>query len=128
MARAAKLAALLESSIQRRFPKGLKVHVHSVDRFGCLAALARVLKLANLTVTRAKARRSAPWRSATCPCSLPLSGAGVAACCRRAQCAPPPRGLLDPGSLTSVLLAAFTCSAASGARPASWGRFGAHPR
>ncbi len=53
-ARAAKLAALLESSIQRRFPKGLKVHVHSVDRFGCLAALARVLKLANLTVTRAK--------------------------------------------------------------------------
>lgn len=30
-------------SLQRRFPKGLKVHVHSLDRFGCLAALARVL-------------------------------------------------------------------------------------
>lgn len=29
--------------LQRRFPKGLKVHVHSLDRFGCLAALARVL-------------------------------------------------------------------------------------
>ncbi len=29
--------------MQRRFPKGLKVHVHSLDRFGCLAALARVL-------------------------------------------------------------------------------------
>ena len=29
--------------LQRRFPKGLKVHVHSLDRFGCLAALTRVL-------------------------------------------------------------------------------------
>ena len=55
-ARAAKLAALLESSIQRRFPKGLKVHVHSVDRFGCLAALTSVLKIANLTITRANVR------------------------------------------------------------------------
>ena len=38
------LKAMLESSIQRRFPKGLKVHVHSLDRFGCLAALTRVLQ------------------------------------------------------------------------------------
>ena len=29
--------------LQRRFPKGLKVHVHSLDRFGCLAALTRVM-------------------------------------------------------------------------------------
>ena len=56
-ARAAKLAALLESSIQRRFPKGLKVHVYSVDRFGCLAALTSVLKIANLTITRANVRQ-----------------------------------------------------------------------
>jgi hypothetical protein len=34
------LKAMLSSSIQRRFPKGLKVHVHSLDRFGCLSALA----------------------------------------------------------------------------------------
>ncbi|KAK9829031.1 hypothetical protein WJX72_003510 [[Myrmecia] bisecta] len=54
--RTAKLAAMLESSIQRRFPKGLKVHVHSVDRFGCLAALTRVLKAANLSIMRAKVK------------------------------------------------------------------------
>jgi hypothetical protein len=42
--KATLLKAMLESSIQRRFPKGLKVHVHSLDRFGCLAALTRVLQ------------------------------------------------------------------------------------
>ena len=54
-AKAAKLQAMLESSIQRRFPRGLKVHVHSVDRFGCLAQLTRTLKDAGLSITRAKA-------------------------------------------------------------------------
>lgn len=53
-ARAARLRAMLVASVQRRHPKGLKVHVHSVDRYGCLAALTRVLKAANLAVTRAK--------------------------------------------------------------------------
>jgi hypothetical protein len=36
--------------------QGLKVHVQSVDRFGCLAALTVVLREAGLTITRAKAR------------------------------------------------------------------------
>ena len=54
--KAAKLAAMMESSIQRRFPRGLKVHVHSVDRFGCLAALTDVLRQADLAVTRAKVK------------------------------------------------------------------------
>lgn len=49
-----KLAAMMEAAIQRRFPKGLKVHVRSIDRFGCLSSLTRVLKDANLCVTRAK--------------------------------------------------------------------------
>ena len=52
--RAKKLAAMLEASIQRRFPRGLKVHVQSVDSFGCLAALTAVLRDAGLTITRAK--------------------------------------------------------------------------
>lgn len=54
--RAARLRAMLVASVQRRHPKGLKVHVHSVDRYGCLAALTRVLKAASLSVTRAKVR------------------------------------------------------------------------
>jgi UTP:GlnB (protein PII) uridylyltransferase len=54
--RAARLRAMVVASVQRRHPKGLKVHVHSVDRYGCLAALTRVLKAANLSVTRAKVR------------------------------------------------------------------------
>jgi len=52
--RAKKLGAMLEASIQRRFPRGLKVHVQSVDSFGCLAALTAVLRDAGLTITRAK--------------------------------------------------------------------------
>lgn len=54
--KAERLRGMLESSIQRRFPKGLKVHVHSVDRFGCLAAITRELKSAGLTITRAKVK------------------------------------------------------------------------
>ena len=57
--RALKLAAMMEAAIQRRFPKGLKVHVHSVDRFGCLSSLTRVLRDANLSVTRAKVQSPA---------------------------------------------------------------------
>lgn len=57
------LKAMLESSIQRRFPKGLKVHVHSLDRFGCLAALTRVLQQAGLSITRAKVRTFATSNS-----------------------------------------------------------------
>ena len=56
VARAEQLVAMLEASIQRRFPRGLKVHVRSADRFGCLAALAGVLRGADLAVTRAKVR------------------------------------------------------------------------
>lgn len=51
---------MMEAAIQRRFPKGLKVHVCSVDRFGCLAELTRVLHAADLSVTRAKVCASAP--------------------------------------------------------------------
>ena len=58
--RAAKLMAMMEAAIQRRFPKGLKVHVCSVDRFGCLAELTRVLHSADLSVTRAKVRTHMP--------------------------------------------------------------------
>lgn len=61
--RAALLKAMLEGSIQRRFPKGLKVHVRSLDRFGCLAALAQVLRQADLSVTRAKVRTFATSNS-----------------------------------------------------------------
>ncbi|PSC74677.1 ACT domain-containing ACR2 [Micractinium conductrix] len=57
------LQAMLISSIQRRFPKGLKVHVHSLDRFGCLAALTRVLHQTGLSVTRAKVRTYATSKS-----------------------------------------------------------------
>lgn len=57
------LKAMLESSIQRRFPKGLKVHVRSLDRFGCLASLAKQLHRANLSVTRAKVRTFATSNS-----------------------------------------------------------------
>ena len=60
---AAMLRAMLDSSIQRRFPKGIKVHVKSLDRFGCLASLARQLQLAGLTITRAKARTFAQSNS-----------------------------------------------------------------
>ncbi|KAK9812463.1 hypothetical protein WJX73_001778 [Symbiochloris irregularis] len=61
--RAAKLVAMMEAAIQRRFPKGLKVHVCSVDRFGCLAELTRVLHAADLSVTRAKVKTSAVNKS-----------------------------------------------------------------
>ena len=52
--RASKLRALLEASIQRRFPKGLKVHVRSMEKNGCLTDLTQRLRAANLSITRAK--------------------------------------------------------------------------
>jgi len=60
---AALLQAMLESSIERRFPKGIKVHVRSTDRFGCLASLARQLQISGLSITRAKARTFATSNS-----------------------------------------------------------------
>lgn len=55
-AAAAKLRAMLEASVQRRFPMGLKIHVHSVDKYGCLANFTRLLRDADLSVTRAKVK------------------------------------------------------------------------
>lgn len=52
--RAAQLKYHLECSIQRRFPKGLKVHVHSRDRRGLLAQITHQLAAHHLTITRAK--------------------------------------------------------------------------
>jgi glycine cleavage system regulatory protein len=63
-AAAARLRAMLIASIERRFPRGVKVHVRSLDRFGCLAALARQLYAAGLAVTRAKVRTYATSKSA----------------------------------------------------------------
>jgi UTP:GlnB (protein PII) uridylyltransferase len=73
--RAARLRAMVVASVQRRHPKGLKVHVHSVDRYGCLAALTRVLKAANLSVTRAKVRGATQARAVFC--HLSRSGCGT---------------------------------------------------
>ena len=41
--KAQKLVAMMEAAIQRRFPAGVKLHVHSSDRFGCLAELTQTL-------------------------------------------------------------------------------------
>lgn len=81
--KAAKLVAMTEAAIQRRFPKGLKVHVHSVDRFGCLAELTRMLHDAQLTVTRAKARPVLAcqgrrcWLIAQAACTQPPAVVGL---------------------------------------------------
>lgn len=47
---------LLEAAIQRRFPKGLKVHVQSLDH-NCFATLTTAFKDAGLWITRAKVGR-----------------------------------------------------------------------
>mmetsp|Transcript_9155 Transcript_9155/g.22068 ORF Transcript_9155/g.22068 Transcript_9155/m.22068 type:complete len:496 (-) Transcript_9155:335-1822(-) len=52
-ARAQQLRAMLELAVQRRFPQGLKLHIHSVDKFGLLASLSRVLFENQLSVRRA---------------------------------------------------------------------------
>ena len=56
--KASKLKGMLEASIQRRFPKGLKVHVRSIEKNGCLQDLAQRLRAANLSITRAKVSSS----------------------------------------------------------------------
>ena len=48
------LRVMLEASIQRRFPQGLKVHVRSLQSGSCLTELAQRLRAANLSITRAK--------------------------------------------------------------------------
>lgn len=53
-AKAKKLKDMLEASIQRRFPKGLKVRVRSMEKSGCLRDLAQRLRAADLSITRAK--------------------------------------------------------------------------
>ena len=60
---AALVKAMLQASIERRFPKGIKVQVRSMDRFGCMALLTRKLFNAGLTVTRAKVRTYATSNS-----------------------------------------------------------------
>lgn len=45
---------MMEAAIQRRFPAGVKVHVQSSDRFGCLAELTHTLHDNQLSITRAK--------------------------------------------------------------------------
>lgn len=52
--KAQKLVAMMEAAIQRRFPAGVKLHVHSSDRFGCLAELTQTLQDSSLSITRAK--------------------------------------------------------------------------
>eukprot|EP01024_Parvocaulis_polyphysoides_P052687 TRINITY_DN5214_c4_g1_i1.p1 TRINITY_DN5214_c4_g1~~TRINITY_DN5214_c4_g1_i1.p1 ORF type:complete len:335 (-),score=60.07 TRINITY_DN5214_c4_g1_i1:146-1057(-) len=54
--KAAELKWMLQMSIMRRHPKGMKIHVHSTERFGCLADLTKVLADSNLCITRAKAK------------------------------------------------------------------------
>ena len=51
---------MMEAAIQRRFPAGVKVHVQSSDRFGCLAELTHTLHDNQLSITRAKVRRPRP--------------------------------------------------------------------
>ena len=53
-AKADKLRVMLEASIQRRFPQGLKVHVRALQTENCLTELAQRLRAANLSITRAK--------------------------------------------------------------------------
>lgn len=55
--------AMLEASIERRFPKGIKVQIRSMDRFGCMATLTRQLFEAGLSITRAKVRTFATSNS-----------------------------------------------------------------
>eukprot|EP01025_Chloroclados_australasicus_P064531 TRINITY_DN8634_c0_g1_i1.p2 TRINITY_DN8634_c0_g1~~TRINITY_DN8634_c0_g1_i1.p2 ORF type:complete len:534 (-),score=80.93 TRINITY_DN8634_c0_g1_i1:109-1710(-) len=52
----AELKWMLDLSITRRHPKGMKIHVHSTEKVGCLAELTRVLYDSNLCITRAKAK------------------------------------------------------------------------
>jgi hypothetical protein len=53
--KATKLRVMLEAAIQRRFPKGLKIHVQQTSQH-CLRDLTVAWKTAGLWITRAKVR------------------------------------------------------------------------
>lgn len=53
------LKYLLEAAIRRRFPKGLKLHVHSLPKSGYLIFFLRALNQAGLCITRARVRSQA---------------------------------------------------------------------
>lgn len=55
--------AMLNAAIERRFPRGIKVQIRSMDKFGCMALLTRRLFNAGLSVTRAKVRTYATSNS-----------------------------------------------------------------
>lgn len=57
------LKYLLEAAIRRRFPKGLKVHVHSLAKTGYLIFFLRALNEAGLCITRARVRSRANGRT-----------------------------------------------------------------
>ena len=57
---AAKLKYMLEMAIQRRFPRGLKVHIQTFGAGHDLAELTRVWKDVGLWITRAKVRATEP--------------------------------------------------------------------
>lgn len=50
--KAAKLEFMLHASIGRRFPRGLKVHVLTMDQLGLLAKLTALFRDAMMSVTR----------------------------------------------------------------------------
>eukprot|EP00210_Caulerpa_lentillifera_P009429 g8990.t1 len=52
--RMAEVRYFLEAAIIRRYPNGLKVHVHPFEDPGCLSGLLQELKSENICVTRAK--------------------------------------------------------------------------
>ena len=54
--RAHKLKYMLESAVQRRFPKGVKLHVQATDQ-RALLDLFQQLSMAGFWITRAEVRR-----------------------------------------------------------------------
>lgn len=55
--------AMLNAAIERRFPRGIKVQIRSMDKFGCMTLLTRRLFNAGLAITRAKVRTHATSNS-----------------------------------------------------------------
>ncbi|CAD7701391.1 unnamed protein product [Ostreobium quekettii] len=88
-ARVEILKYLLETAIQRRFPRGLKVHVQPQASQGSLGAFMQAVKEGDLCVTRAKVRRQVPGRAPghtfyllAADGSMPCPSQVQAACCR----------------------------------------------
>lgn len=50
--KAAKVEFMLRASINRRFPRGLKVHVWTMDQIGLLGKLTTIFRQADMSVTR----------------------------------------------------------------------------